>query len=669
MQSPVNRRCHRCAGYATFVLLGVTCWAAAADLTGADWRQWGRTLSGTRYSPATQIDTDNMARLRIAWSFRTGDDPARKQDARNLPAFEATPLNIGRALFLCTPHNIIVALDAETGAQRWRFDPRTDTHGHYLITCRGVAYYEADSLALTPCPRRILAATLDARLLALDADTGKLCQDFGSHGVVSLREGLGEIQPGYYSVTSAPLVVDGLVITGALVLDNMSTDEPSGVVRAYDAITGQLRWAWDPAVEVPRPALPASTTYSRGSPNAWSQFSADTALDLVYVPTGNRSPDYWGAWRSLTEEHYSSAVVALDIGTGRVRWVFQTVHHDLWDYDVASQPVLTDFPTAAGPVPALIQATKSGQLFVLDRRTGQPLTRVEERQVPRNAAPGERLSPTQPFSIGMPSLHPQSLTEDELWGLTPLDRYWCVREFRKRRHEGLFTPPSVQGTITYPMNLGASSWGSVSIDEERQILLANTNRVASIVQLIPRAEADRREAAGETLYGPQRNTPYAVTITPFLSPLGLPCTPPPWGLLTAIDLKTRKILWQRPLGNTRDRAPLGIERPYGVPNTGGSLVTAGGLTFVAATTDRYFRAFNTVTGQELWRADLPAGGQATPMTYISESGGRQFIVIAAGGHQHLGSRLGDYVIAYALPNRPTKGCQTNSNREGPCDQF
>jgi quinoprotein glucose dehydrogenase len=644
-----NRHCRRPTRYAAFVLLSATCWVAAADRPGGDWPQWGRTLSGTRYSPATQIHVGNVAQLQIAWSFHTGDDPAQKQDARNLPAFEATPLKIGRSLFLCTPHNIIIAVDAETGALRWRFDPETDTHGHYLVTCRGVAYYESDALQLTKCRRRILAATLDARLLALDADTGKPCQDFGKQGVVSLREGLGEILPGYYSVTSAPLVVRGLVITGALVLDNMSTDEPSGVVRAYDAVTGELRWAWDPAVEGPRSALPAGATYSRGSPNAWSEFSADSSLGLVFVPTGNRSPDYWGAWRSPTEERYSSAVVALDIDTGRVRWFFQTVHHDLWDYDVASQPVLMDFPTAAGLVPALIQATKSGQLFVLDRRTGQPLTRVEERPVPGNAAPGERLSPSQPFSVGMPSLHPQTLTEADLWGLTPIDRYFCVREFRKRRHEGLFTPPSTQGTITYPMNLGASSWGSVSIDEERQILIANTNRLASIVQLIPRAAADRREAAGETLYWPQRNTPYAAMVTPFLSPLGVPCTPPPWGLLTAIDLKTRKILWQRPLGNTRDLAPLGIERPYGVPNTGGSLVTAGGLTFVAATTDRYFRAFDTTTGKELWRADLPAGGQATPMTYVSEGGGRQFVVIAAGGHQHLGSRLGDYVIAYALP--------------------
>jgi len=640
-----------CASIALVALLGTAHAAATPNPAADDWPQWGRNLAGTRYSPATQINIGNVARLRVAWQVRTGDDPAQKQDIRNLPAFEATPLKVGRSLFLCTPRNIVIAIDAESGTERWRFDPKTDTRGHYLVTCRGVAYTESDSnTALAPCHRRILAATLDARLLALDAETGKLCKNFGDQGVVSLRAGLGEIRPGYYSVTSAPLAVRGLVITGALVLDNMSTDEPSGVVRAYDAATGQLRWAWDSGTGVPQSGSDAGAPYSRGSPNAWAPFSADTTLGLVYVPTGNRAPDYWGAWRSATEEKFASAVVALEIETGHVRWVYQTVHHDLWDYDVASQPVLTDFQTPGGPTPALIQATKTGQLFVLDRRTGKPLTTVEERPVPQRPAPGERLSATQPFSIEMPSLHPQTLGEADLWGLTLVDRYLCVREFRTRRHEGLFTPPSLQGTITYPMNLGASSWGSVSIDEDRQILLANTNRLASIVQLIPRADADRRQAAGETLFMPQRNTPYAVTIAPFLSPLGIPCTPPPWGVLTAIDLKTRQVLWQTPLGNTRDLAPLGIERPYGVPNTGGSMVTAGGLTFIAATTDRYFRAFDTTTGKELWRADLPAGGQATPMTYISDQSGRQFVVISAGGHQHLGSRLGDYVVAYALPN-------------------
>lgn len=637
---------------AACTLLAVATFAASASSAVADdWPHWGGNLAGTRYSPATQVNVANVAQLRVAWHMRTGDDPAQKQDVRNLPAFEATPLKVGRSLYFCTPRNIVIALDADSGAERWRFDPKTDTHGHYLVTCRGVAYDESDSsTALAPCHRRIIAATLDARLLELDAETGKLCKSFGNQGVVSLRAGLGEIEPGYYSVTSAPLVVRGLVITGALVLDNMSTDEPSGVVRAFDATTGQLRWAWDSGTGVPQGGDGTDGPYRRGSPNAWAPFSADTALGLVYIPTGNRTPDYWGAGRSPTEEKFASAVVALEIDTGRVRWVFQTVHHDLWDYDVASQPVLTDFQSPDGPIPALIQATKTGQLFVLDRRTGKPLTRVQERPVPQRPAPGDHLSSTQPFSIDMPSLHPQTLEEADLWGLTPLDRYLCVREFRTRRHEGLFTPPSMQGTITYPMNLGASSWGSVSIDEKRQILIANTNRLASIVQLIPRAEADRREAAGETLFMPQRNTPYAVTIEPFLSPLGIPCTPPPWSVLTAIDLKTRHVLWQRSLGNTRDLAPLGIERPYGAPNTGGSVATAGGLTFIAATTDRYFRAFDTVTGKELWRADLPAGGQATPVTYISDQSGKQFVVIAAGGHQHLGSRLGDYVIAYALPN-------------------
>ncbi len=623
-----------------------------ADVQSADqWRHYGRTLSGTRYSPAAQITASNASQLEIAWTYRTGDLPEKLKEAKNLPAFEATPLKVGNALFLCTPTNVVISLDADTGKERWRYDPKTNTKGHYLVTCRGVAYHET-SAGPQECRRRIIAATLDGRLLALGADSGTPCRGFGVNGSVSLTAGQGKVESGHYAVTSAPTIASDAVIVGGLVLDNISTDMPSGVVRAFDAISGQLRWSWDsgsPDVSQPLNA----PSYSRGSANAWAPFSADEALGLVFVPTGNRAPDYFGGNRMPHEERYSSSVVALEIATGRLRWAFQTVHHDLWDYDVASQPVLVDLETRDGLTPALIQPTKQGQVFVLDRRTGQPISRVEERSVPIGVIAGERLAPTQPFSVDMPSLHPQTLSENDTWGLTPLDRMLCRNEFRKHRHEGLFTPPSLEGTINYPSNLGASSWGSVAVDEARQIMVANTNRIASIVKLIPRDQVSTLQAKG--LYvAPQTGTPYGVHIEPFLSPLGVPCTPPPWGVLTAVDLKTKKVLWEQPLGTTRDLAPLGISLAWGVPNQGGALVTRGGVVFIGATSDNYLRAIDILTGKEVWRGRLPAGGQATPMTYVSERSGRQFVVIAAGGHKHLGTTLGDYVIAYALPAGPTR---------------
>lgn len=642
----MNQRFHdralRAAGFAVSLCASL----AFAD-AASEWRHYGNTLAGDRYSSLAQISAANVAQLEPLWSYRTGDLAEHKQDPRNLPAFEATPLKVGSTLYLCTPNNIVIALDAASGAERWRFDPQTDTAGQYQVTCRGVSYHEQPE-ASGLCAKRILAATLDARLIALDAPSGRRCPDFGKEGEVSLRTGQEPIPAGFYSITSPPTVVGDTAVVGGLVLDNQSIDVPSGVVRAFDVITGAQRWAWDSARE-DNPVPAQAQSYGRGSPNAWGVFSADPALGLVYIPTGNRSPDYFGGHRSAAEDRHASAVVAIDLATGTTRWVFQTVHHDVWDYDVASQPVLTELPGADGAaVPVLIQATKTGQLFVLDRRSGQPFYPVEERPVPQGGVPGERLAPTQPFSVAMPSLHPLQLTEDDMWGLTPLDRAWCQREFRKYRHEGLFTPPSLQGTINYPSNLGASNWGSVAVDPQRHILIANTNRIASYARLMPREEAKQLQASGVTLYHPSEGTPYAVDTNPFLSPLGVPCVAPPWGVLTAIDLREKKVLWERPLGTIRDLAPVPIPWELGVPNTGGALVTAGGVVFIGAAADDYLRAFKLDSGEELWKVRLPAGGQATPMTYTLADG-RQVVVIAAGGHAHLGSTLGDYVVAYALP--------------------
>ena len=621
--------------------------AAASD----DWTSYGRTASGTRYSPAAQITPANVDKLEVAWSYRTGDLAANYPNTRAAFMFQAVPLKVGDLLYFCTPHDIVVALDANTGKQRWRFDPKTDDAGVFMLVCRGVSYYKATT-PVGDCPERVLVGTIDGRMIALDAKTGARCQSFGKNGEISLREGLGKVDPGYHYATSPATIIGDAAVIGGFVLDGMATDEPSGVVRAFNARDGKLMWAWDLG-KVPGAQGLANAEYTRGTPNAWTVFSADPALGLVYVPTGNSTPDFYGAPRSEAARKYSSSVVALDAQTGKVRWSFQTTHDDIWDYDIGSQPVLVNMPTPNGSVPALIQPTKHGEIYLLDRRNGQPLAQVEERPAPQGSIPGERYSPTQPWSTGMPSFTPPDLTERDMWGATPLDQLWCRIAFRRFDYRGKFTPPGLKETLQYPGNFGVIDWGSVSVDESRGLMMVNTSRLPMRVRLIPRAEFEKMGLSGPGKHHggimPQEGTPYAVQFGPFFSPLGLPCSAPPWGQMAAVDLKARKLVWQVPLGTTRDHAPLGISVP-GVFNLGGSVATRGGVTFIAATIDNYLRAFDTTTGRELWKGRLPAGGQANPMTYMG-SDGRQYVVIAAGGHGFMDTTPGDYVVAYALPRR------------------
>jgi quinoprotein glucose dehydrogenase len=629
----------------------------AADGTPAtaqpatDWPVVGGTPAGTRFSPATQITPENVGKLKVAWTYRTGDLPANFPDSHSPQMFEAAPLKIGDTLYLCTPRNIVIALDADTGKERWRHDPKVDSTGVVTLACRGVSYYETAPETAADCPRRILVATVDARMIALNADTGGRCQSFGQNGEISLRTDMGPIKPGFYAVTSPPAIIGNAAVVGGFVLDNMGVDEPSGVVRAFDAIDGKLLWAWDSGrPESAGPHKPGET-YTRGSANAWSLFSVDEKLGLVYIPTGNPTPDHYAAQRSPDMERYGSSVVALDGATGQVRWSFQTVHHDLWDYDVASQPVLIDMPIDGKQVPALIQPTKQGEVFILDRRDGHPIAPVEERPVAKGDIPGEHYSPTQPYSVAMPSFTPNPMREAEMWGTTPLDQLWCRIQFRKLKYDGKFTPPSLDTTLEFPGNNGIMNWGSVSVDEARQLMVVNTSYMPLTVRLIPRKDApagDRIVLDGSAAISPMAGTPYAVrTERPFLSPLGIPCNAPPWGELSAIDLTTRKILWRRPLGTTHDHAPLGISVP-GVFNQGGSVTTAGSLVFIGAALDNYLRAFDLATGAELWKGRLPAGAQATPISFVSGHTGKQYVVIASGGHQFMHTTIGDYVVAYTL---------------------
>lgn len=629
--------------------------AVSGDAPG-DWPHWGNDEGGSRFSPLDQITPDNVRGLKVAWTADIGPAPNGK-----LASLEVTPLKIGDTLYACTPYSTVIALDAETGRRRWTHSEPAS--GKAISTfCRGVAYYKTSN-ASGQCAERIIWVSPDSQLIALDAKTGKTCTQFGNNGRTNLLTGMGKAPDGYYYVSSAPQIIRGKIVVGGGVLDGQYWGEPSGVIRGYDAVTGKFAWAYDVARPNDHSEPTGDAHYTYSTPNSWAPISADERLGLVYLPVGNAVPDYYGRQRRPFDEFLTSSVVAIDANTGDLRWRFQTVHHDLWDYDVASQPTLIDLPVGNAMVPALIQPTKRGEVFVLDRRTGRPLRSVKELPVPQGPiAPGERLSPTQPFSVDMPSFRGADLTEADMWGVTPLDQMLCRIKFKQARYEGTMTPPQLERPIlSSPGYMGGSDWGGVSVDRDRMIMIVNSNRMPNYNQLITRAEARKRGwgVVGEDPHAnPSRGqvmerTPFAVDVQPFLSVLGTPCNAPPWGLLTAVDLRTGKVIWNRPIGTARDSGPLDIPMmmpvTIGLPNTGGSVVTRGGLVFMASVRERTFRAFDIRNGKEVWSARLPAGGQANPMTYWSKESKRQFVVLAAGGHVPLGTKLGTSLIAYALP--------------------
>jgi len=625
-----------------------------------DWSWYGGDPGGSRYSQARQINRDNVERLQTAWTYRTGELGAGFASADSL-TFEATPILVGDSLYLSTATNIVIAIDPATGRERWRYDPKTPRDTHYSeAASRGVSSWIdplADSTAA--CAQRIFFGTLDARLIAIDGHTGQPCADFGVAGTVDLAAGARVTQRGGYLVTSPPAIYRDLVITGSAIGDNRAVELERGIVRAFDARTGELRWSWDP---IPTDDASAQATgwtaqgaKHTGAANAWSILSVDVGRGLVFVPTGSASPDYFGGERTGNNE-YANSLVALRADSGEVVWHRQLVHHDLWDYDLAAQPMLIDFERDGKLIPAVVQATKTGMLFIFDRETGEPVFDIIERPVPASDVAGESTSPTQPFPATPALASHAAVTPNDAWGLTFYDRGKCRDLISQYRSEGIFTPPSLRGTIIAPGYAGGVNWGSLAFDNERQLVIAAVNHLPMVATLIPRDRFDPKQLSAahpDSDIGRQQGTPYGVRREPLLSPLGLPCVAPPWGTLAAVDLRRNTIRWQVMLGSTRDKTPWFVpSSTLGMPNMGGPIVTAGGLALVAAATDNYLRAFDVETGRELWKGRLPAGGQATPMTYQRD--GRQFVVIAAGGHGKLGTQRGDYVVAFALPDSARK---------------
>ena len=627
--------------------------AAAPDTGNAvpdgEWHQYGRTQYGQRYSPLTQITPENVAKLELAWQYRTGD--VRQPQDVTETTYQVTPLKIEDTLYLCTPHNIAIALDADTGKEKWRYNPEVSANTQRQHqTCRGVTYWKDQTVAADQaCYERVYLPTSDAHLIALDAKTGQICESFADKGVLDLTRGMKYNPSGYYYSTSPPTAIDGKIIVGGAVNDNFSTEEQSGVIRAFDILTGQLLWNWDsgnPDVTTP---IAEGEHYTTNSPNSWSVFSADEKLGLIYIPLGNQVPDQLGMGRSEAVEKYSSSITALDVNTGQVRWVRQTVHHDLWDMDVPAQPVLLDITKDGQAVPALVGPTKQGDIYVLDRRTGEPIIPVTEVAAPKGAIPEDFSAPTQPLS-GL-TFNPPPLTEANMWGATMFDQLACRIQFRSLRYEGRYTPPSLQGTIVYPGNFGVFNWGSVAVDPKRQVMfgmptyLAFTSRLVPADQIPPKGEDEK---ASEQGLNRNDGAPYGVFMGPFLSPLGIPCQSPPWGYVAGVDLRTGKIAYKHKNGTVEDMAPVPIPLKLGVPGIGGPMITAGGVAFLGAAVDDYLRAYDLTTGKQLWQTRLPAGGQSTPMSYTGKNG-KQYVLIVAGGHGSVGTKAGDYVMSYKLP--------------------
>ena len=633
------------------LILGLVVYAGswAAPVVASNWSQYGGE-GAQQYTPLTQVNVQNVQQLQELWRFRTGD--LGQDFKRKGHSMQANPVLWNRTLYISTSANWVIAVDAVTGAEKWRFDAQLPKDISYSESgSRGVSLWHGKA---DQCPNRVLFGTLVGELIALDATTGELCSDFGVAGRIDLSKGVGQVELGDYSVTSPPAVLGDRIIVGSAIGDNRATDLERGIVRALDARSGEILWLWDPIPKSPEdPATAtwqANSNVSTGAANVWAPIVADSTSGLVFASTSSPSPDFYGGER-LGDNHYANSVVALDSVTGDVVWFRQLVHHDVWDYDIPAQPTLTTITRKGKSYDAVVVVTKTGMLFAFERSTGEPIYAIEERPVPQTDVPGEVTSPTQPFS-SIPALADQSaLTKDDAFGLLFFDKRSCKKQIGSYRSEGIFTPPSLGGTIMNPGYAGGANWGGVAVDSKRQIAVTNVIQGPALVRLIPRDQLSALQESGD-LEGwdiaEQRGTPYYMARRIFLSPIGLPCTKPPWGKLVAVDLDAGDILWETPLGSTKNLAPKAVPNlNWGVPNLGGAMLTGSGLIVIGAAAEHTLRIFQTETGEQIWSTDLPAAAMSTPMSY--ELDGKQYIAVVAGGHDQLGMQRGDYLLVYGLP--------------------
>ncbi len=628
-----------------------------------DWRHYGGDAGGSKYSPLAQITPDNVVDLEVAWTYQHGELKAHPERAF-MAAWHATPLKLpeeaGGHLVACTPMNKIVALDPATGEERWTFDPDADLGPIGVrYNCRGIELWrDSQANESDACAWRLFMGTVDLRLMAIDARTGNACTDFGDNGAVDLSamipEGHATFRPGDAQLPAPPVVVGDVVVLGSSNnVRTYSVNSPKGTVRAFDTRTGVMVWSFDP---VPYdPADPLHDTWTEEAlavttgANAWTFLSVDEERDLVYVPTGSASPDPYGGFRP-GDNRYANSVVALRGSTGEVVWHFQTIHHDVWDWDLPAQPMLVDIEQDGETIPVVVQLTKQGLVFVLHRETGEPSFGVEERPVPtEGAVPGEQLSPTQPFPLKPPPLIKTGITPKDAWGFTFWDRGKCREKIESANYGPLFTPPTINGSITSP-GLSVTNWGGGAYDASTNTLITTATKTPFEIKVFPADELEPYQ--GPPRFGAPRaiaGTPYAFLSEPVLSPFGSPCIAPPWAEVVAVDLSEGTIKWRSPLGTIDKLAPIPIPLKLGTPTSGGPIVTGGGLIFIGATMDERFRAFDFNTGEELWVANTPTAAMATPMTY--EANGKQYVLIIAAGHLwQYPQNIQDWMIAYALPD-------------------